>query len=199
MVHARGELTGDRTREEDMTDNCTFLVRVIDEEAPQPDGRHFNCANATGKKPFSVCQGSVVVPNLHHNFLDTHVFTTEGYHVMDEHGCCDSELGVVHDCSATPSVMYGDQAVSRVKYCYPRELPREQEACAKCVTHTPAPSPVHLEQPTAEEPEVVVIPPETTPIAPSEKGAVKRPLRRPRQRRRRAFRLRRFRRTRDTS
>ena len=29
MVHARGELTGDRTREEDMTDNCTFLVRVV--------------------------------------------------------------------------------------------------------------------------------------------------------------------------
>jgi hypothetical protein len=183
-VHARGEVTGDRTREEDMTDSCTFRVHVVDEEAPQPDGRHFRCANSTSgkKKPFSVCGGRVVVPNLHHQFIDTHVFTTEGFHVMEDQACCDSELGVVHDCTATPSVMIGDEAKSHVKYCYPRELPTEQEACAKCV-RTPPPSP-HAEEGTPapptpepeaateeEEEEVVVIKPETT-SAPSEPAGV---------------------------
>ena len=39
------------------------------QKTPSPHGR---CLR---KRVDEVCQGSVVVPNLHHNFLDTHVYT----------------------------------------------------------------------------------------------------------------------------
>jgi len=116
-VHATGEITGNRTREEDQSDECTFNVTVTDPESPKVDGSMFRCDSANmalGVAPYSQCGGKKVLVKLYPTYLDTH-----GYEVIgtaeESKECCTSEEEVKHVCTAVP----GAEGSSPAQYCTP--------------------------------------------------------------------------------
>jgi len=91
-VKATGEITGTRTDEHLMVDECTFLVTVTDPQIPKVDGRMYRCkesnrADAFGlyaltqqaAKPYEVCSGLALdwMPHMAYVKRTTTMCTTQ--------------------------------------------------------------------------------------------------------------------------
>merc|ERR1719213_1625595 len=115
-VKAVGEITGNRTREEDQMDECTFRVTVKDPFRPYVDGRHFRCgAESAGKtEPFGVCEGSDLKVQMHEGYQETGGYDLVEGLTRTEGSCCDDEKGQSYTCSPSPSSLF--------KYCKPGSM-----------------------------------------------------------------------------
>jgi hypothetical protein len=114
-VHATGEITGNRTREADQGDECTFNVTVTDPESPRVDGSMYRCqSESEGAAPYAICGGKNTLVTLFKTYLDTH-----GYEVVgtkeESKSCCTSEEAVEHTCTAVPAAAGSSPA----QYCTP--------------------------------------------------------------------------------
>jgi len=101
-VKATGEVTGDRTREEEQADECTFTVVVKDPERPYVDGRMFRCGEGAEPSlavPFGVCKGPDLEVTLHSGYEDTGGYDLAGT-VQKDVGCCADEHGAAYECVA---------------------------------------------------------------------------------------------------
>jgi len=116
-VKAVGEITGDRTREKEQTDECTFTVIVKDPERPYVDGRMFRCAEgaeATLATPYGVCKGTDLEVTLHSGYEDTGGYDVAGT-VQKDVGCCADEHGTAYECVAATA----EGVTTAVHMCMP--------------------------------------------------------------------------------
>jgi len=109
---AVGKITGERTREEEQSDECSFRVTVKDPYRPYVDGRLFRCAEeGTGVEPYGVCEGTDLRVKLHTGYEDTGGYDLDSSLTRAGDGCCTSEMGQAFSCQAGPSEHF--------KYCQP--------------------------------------------------------------------------------
>jgi len=116
-VKAKGEVTGNRTREEEQSDECTFTVIVKDPERPYVDGRMFRCAEGaepTLATPFGVCKGTDLEVTLHSGYEDTGGYDIAGT-VTKDAGCCADEHGTAYECVAATA----EGVTTEVHMCSP--------------------------------------------------------------------------------
>jgi hypothetical protein len=98
-VHATGEITGNRTREHDQEDECTFNVTVTDPYDPKVNGTMYRCEHESpGAAPYAICKGKDLLVNLFKTYMDTHGYEISGTEEKDT-ACCTSEAGVKHECT----------------------------------------------------------------------------------------------------
>jgi len=140
-VKAVGEITGNRTREEDQMDECTFRVTVKDPFRPYVDGRHFRCgAESAGKtEPFGVCEGSDLKVQMHEGYQETGGYDLVEGMTRTEGSCCDDEKGTSYTCSPSPSSLF--------KYCKPGSMADPADAAVAKAVPPPAPVPKGSDRP----------------------------------------------------
>jgi len=112
-VKAVGKITGERTREEEQSDECSFRVTVKDPYRPYVDGRLFRCQgdDEAGVEPYGVCDGTDLRVKLHKGYEDTGGYDLDSAVTHTMQPCCTSEMGQAFSCQAGPSDVF--------KYCQP--------------------------------------------------------------------------------
>jgi len=121
LVHARGEITGERVDEHLMFDECIFNVTVEDPQRPEVDGRLYRCMESELDQskyamPFRVCNGTDLEWIPHPEYIHTHGFDIMGTHQTSLE-CCTSEEGVEHVCTKVTTPVNVEPLVS---YCKPK-------------------------------------------------------------------------------
>lgn len=112
VARAQGLITGNRTREEEQADECSFQVTVVDPERPFVDGRHFRCGAADGVEPYGVCAGTDVRVRLHEGYVDTGRYDLLGVdRLSGATACCADEEGTAHVCAGDGGLEF--------KFCVP--------------------------------------------------------------------------------
>merc|ERR1719335_273291 len=125
-VKATGEITGTRTDEHLMVDECTFLVTVTDPQIPKVDGRMYRCKESNradpmglygmttqSAKPYEVCGGLALDWIPHKAYVETHHYDVKSVMTRD-YECCKSEMKVKHVCKPVPGT-------NKSSYCVPKD------------------------------------------------------------------------------
>jgi hypothetical protein len=123
IVHAAGEITGERHDEHLQFDECTFSVTVKDPQRPDVDGRLFRCkeSNVTNQlappaKPYRVCGGLDLLWEPHPQYVHTHGYDVAGVKETSLE-CCTDEFSIEHECVPVET----DVAVTpQASYCKPK-------------------------------------------------------------------------------
>jgi hypothetical protein len=121
LVHANGEITGERADEHLMFDECIFNVTIMDPQRPEVDGRLYRCKEAQTDQtkfamPYRVCNGTDLTWMPHPEYIHTHGFDVTGTHPASLE-CCTSELDVEHECTKVTTPVDVEPLVS---YCAPK-------------------------------------------------------------------------------
>jgi len=112
-VLAQGAVTGERTHEDEQSDECTFTVTVKDPYRPYVDGRHFRCKEEGGAEPFGVCAGADLEVSLHPGYEDTGGYDLAGSTTRTGLACCTDQQDRAYSCKPGP----GDAPL--FSYCQP--------------------------------------------------------------------------------
>jgi len=121
LVHATGEITGERADEHLMFDECIFNITVKDPQRPEVDGRLYRCKEEELDQtqyamPFRVCDGTDLQWMPHPEYIHTHGYDVTGTHETSLQ-CCTSEEGVEHVCKKVKTPVNVEPLVS---YCAPK-------------------------------------------------------------------------------
>jgi hypothetical protein len=120
IVHAAGEITGNRHDEHLQFDECTFSVTVEDPQRPDVDGRLFRCkeSNMTASlaPPFRICGGLDLVWDPHPQYVNTHGYDVTGVKETSL-GCCTDEFSKEHECVPVETDL---EVASKASYCRPK-------------------------------------------------------------------------------
>jgi len=137
LVHADGEITGERVDEHLMFDECVFNVTIKDPQRPEVDGRLYRCKEDQNDQskyapPFRVCGGPDISWLPHPEYIHTHGYDIIGIHDTSLE-CCTSEEGLEHECAKVTTPV---DVEPLVKYCKPKpEQPKSPGDCpAACQT-----------------------------------------------------------------
>jgi hypothetical protein len=121
LVHAKGEITGERVDEHLMFDECIFNVTVKDPQRPEVDGRLYRCKadeidQSKYAMPFRVCNVTDLEWIPHPEYIHTHGYDITGTHETSLE-CCTSEEDVEHVCTEVKTPVDVEPLVS---YCKPK-------------------------------------------------------------------------------
>lgn len=137
-VLARGKITGDRTGEEEQTDECSFRVTVKDPERPFVDGRGFRCDeqheafDSTLVEPYGVCDGTDLTVQFHEGYTEHGRYSVLGTETKLARSCCHDEVGQAFSCSGE---------AGEFRYCVPGSTSVEAGSGLALVQAPPHPAP----------------------------------------------------------